>query len=188
MAGSDIHALVDFSGANGWRRLRALVDTGAQLTLVPGQLAASLGAWPTGQTATLCGVHGDCRTLPTAMLRVHFAALGGKGWLFKVAVDANRGEPIIGMDVLGPLGIHIDTRTGHIAIKSEAWETFKTIAGIGAVAGGVGLPRHLGRCETAGQPVYGSEAEALPRTGAPYLWVSLAEAWPVGRPACLGIP
>ena len=40
-------------------------------------------------------------------------------------------EPIIGMDVLKPLGIGIETKTGELSIKNEIWEAFKTISGIG---------------------------------------------------------
>ncbi len=48
-----------------------------------------------------------------------------------VAVSDIEGDPIIGMDVLKPLGITIDSRTEELLIKNVIWEAFKTLSGIG---------------------------------------------------------
>ena len=126
-----IYKSVKFRGARGETIRESLIDTGASISLIPRELAITVGAWRTSQYINVTGVHGKSRVLPIGKIGIFFPTLEDKGGYFFVAVSDVEKEPIIGMDVLKPLGIGIETKTGELSIKNEIWEAFKTISGIG---------------------------------------------------------
>ncbi len=128
-----IHKSIRFKGAYGESIRQSLIDTGAEILLIPRELAVNIGAWHTNQTVNIVGFHGYSSDLPLGKVGIFFSELGNKGGYFLVAVSNIEKEPVIGMDVLKPLGISIDTRTGKLSIKNEIWEAFKTISGVGVV-------------------------------------------------------
>ena len=126
-----IYKPIKFRGARDETIRESLIDTGASISLIPRELAITVGAWHTDQYVDVTGVHGQSRALPIGKIGIFFPALGDKGGYFLVAVSDVEKEPIIGMDVLKPLGISIETKTEELSIKNEIWEAFKTISGIG---------------------------------------------------------
>jgi predicted aspartyl protease len=117
----------------------ALIDTGAELSMMPTGVAQAVGAWLTNYTQALTGIHGDSRTFPVVVADIAFSDLkvGGR---FAFAMSNFTSETIIGMDVLKPLGISVDTASHQLSVKNEVWEAFKTLAAIGVlVIGGVKL-------------------------------------------------
>jgi predicted aspartyl protease len=126
-----IYKDVRFKGAKGGIIKQSLIDTGASISLVPVELANSVGAWHTNQNLNIVGVHGQKRKLPLEKMGIFFPDLENKGGYLVVSVSDIEETPIIGMDILKPLGINIDTKTGELSIKNEIWEAFKTLSGIG---------------------------------------------------------
>jgi hypothetical protein len=105
--------------------------------MVPSSAASAIGAWRTNYSQTVTGVHQDTKTLPVVLVDLYFPdlSIGGR---FPLAMSDLQQEVIIGMDVLRPLGVSIDTVTGQISVKNEVWEAFKTLATIGVlVVGGI---------------------------------------------------
>ena len=128
-----IYKCVKFKGKHTETTKKALIDTGADISLIPSKLASIIGAWHTNQWVDIVGVHGQSRKLPVGKIGIFFPELGDKGGYFLVAVSNIEKVPIIGMDILKPLGISIDTKTGELSIKNEIWEAFKTLSAIGVV-------------------------------------------------------
>lgn len=126
-----IYKPIKFRGAHGETTRESLIDTGADISLIPRELAITVGAWRTSQYVNVTGVHGQSRDLPIGKIGVFFPTLGDKGGHFFVAVTDVEKEPIIGMDVLKLLGISIEAKTGELSIKNEIWEAFKTLSTIG---------------------------------------------------------
>jgi len=126
-----IYKPVKFKGKKGETPRNSLIDTGASISLIPIELAISVGAWRTGQYVNITGVHEQSRNFPVGQMGIFFPNLGNKGGYFLIGVSDVEKEPIIGMDVLKPLGISIDTKSGELSIKNEIWEAFKTLSGIG---------------------------------------------------------
>jgi len=126
-----IYKRIKFRGAHDETIKESLIDTGASISIIPRELAITVGAWRTDQYTIITGVHGQLKDLPIGKIGIFFPALGDKGGYFLVAVSDVEEEPIIGMDVLKPLGISIETKTGELSVKNEIWEAFKTISGIG---------------------------------------------------------
>ena len=120
-----IYKSVKFRGARGETIRKSLIDTGASISLIPRELAITVEAWRTGQYINVTGVHGKSRVLPIGKIGIFFPTLGDKGGYFFVAVSDVEKEPIIGMDVLKPLGINIETKTGELSIKNEMWEALR---------------------------------------------------------------
>jgi predicted aspartyl protease len=121
---------IQFKGARGIIIKQSLIDTGAEISLVPIGLASHIGAWKTNHNLDIVGVHEQLRNFPLGKIGIFFPDLGNKGGYFLAAVSDIEKEPIIGMDILKPLGISIDTKTGNLSIKNEIWEAFKTLSGI----------------------------------------------------------
>jgi predicted aspartyl protease len=113
----------------------ALVDTGAELSMIPSETASAVGAWLTNYSQALTGVHQDTKSFPVVLVDISFPALN-VGGRFPFAMSNLMTEVIIGMDVLKPLGISIDTTTSQLSVKNEVWEAFKTLAGIGVLVVG----------------------------------------------------
>jgi len=139
-----IYKPIKFKGARGETIRESLIDTGASISLIPKELAITVGAWPTDLNVNVRGVHGESRSLPIGRIGTFFPELGDKGGYFLVAVSDVEKKPVIGMDILKPLGVTIDTKTGELSIKNEIWEAFKTISGIAvAVFFGVKISEKL---------------------------------------------
>ncbi len=128
-----IYKFIKFKGVRGEIVRESLIDTGASISLIPLEIARRVGVWRIDQTINLVGAHGQSRVLPLGVVRIFFLDLGDKGGCFIVAISDVEREPIIGMDVLKPLGISIDTKTVGLSIKNEVWEAFKTLSAIGVV-------------------------------------------------------
>lgn len=128
-----IHININFKGSSGEVMGEALVDTGAEVSIIPLDLARQVGASHTNQDVNLIGIHGQSRRLPIGMINIFFPSLNNIGANFPVAVSDVEREPIIGMDILKPLGISIDTKTQQLSVKNEIWEAFKTLATAGVL-------------------------------------------------------
>ena len=128
-----IYADVKIKGARNEIIEKALVDTGADISLMPFSLARSIGAWRTNQQVDVAGIHGEARTLPIIVANLHFPSLNNIGGRLPFAMSNTERELIVGMDILNPLGIAIDTKTHQLSVKNEIWEAFKTLAGIGVL-------------------------------------------------------
>ena len=110
----------------------ALIDTGADVSLLPQALAGTIGAWPTGHEMGLRGVHGESEVHPLVIANLFFPGLGDVGAQCFFAMSREN-ELIIGMDILRALGISIDTATQTLSIRNEAWESLKTITTTGVI-------------------------------------------------------
>jgi len=128
-----IYKQIKFKGGRKETITKALIDTGASISLLPVRLARLIGAWRTDQDVNVIGIHKQSRKLPVGKVGIFFPDLGDKGGYFLVAISDIEEEPVIGMDVLKPLGISIETKTGRLTIKNEIWEAFKTLSAIGVV-------------------------------------------------------
>lgn len=128
-----IYKEIKFKGAKRETAKKSLIDTGAEISLIPINLAINVGAWRTHQNINIRGVHGLSRNLPIGKIGIFFPDLGNKGTHFLVAVSDVKNEPIIGMDVLKPIGISINTRTHELSVKNETWEAFKNLAAAGVL-------------------------------------------------------
>lgn len=132
IASMSIYTDIKLKGARNEIIENALVDTGAEISLMPLSLGANIGAWYTGQQTDVVGVHGEARTLPIIVAYLYLPSLNNMGGQFAFAMNNTGQELIVGMDILKPLGIIIDTKTHQLSVKNEIWEAFKTLA-----AGGV---------------------------------------------------
>lgn len=128
-----IYVNVKFKGARGECIEKALIDTGAEISVIPLEVARKIGAWRTNQKTTLIGVHKQARTLPLGVLYVFFPSLNYIGGKFPVAISDVEEKPLIGMDILKPLGITIDTKTHKLLVRNEIWEAFKELAAWGVL-------------------------------------------------------
>jgi predicted aspartyl protease len=134
-----IRERVNVQGGFGEAMTDGLVDTGAELSMIPASLAGRIGAWTTAYQRTVLGVHQDARTLPIMVVTLTFPRLKVAGQFLFAMADVGE-ELILGMDVLAPLGISVDTGTQDLSVRNEVWEAFKTLAALGVlVVGGVKL-------------------------------------------------
>lgn len=115
----------------------ALIDTGAEISMIPSSAASVVGAWRTDYTQSVTGVHQDTKTFPMVVAYLSFPDLN-VGGRFPFVMSGLSQEVVIGIDILKPLGISIDTATNRLSVKSEVWEAFKTLAALGVlVVGGI---------------------------------------------------
>lgn len=128
-----IYQNIRFHGAINTVYGKALIDTGADISMIPLGLAEMIGALHICKVINIRGVFGQDRTLPLRTMCICFPSLKNIGMQIPVAVSDVEQIPIIGMDVLKPLGITIDTKTGQLSVKHEGWEVFKTMAGVVAI-------------------------------------------------------
>lgn len=139
-----IYVEVHLQGETNYTSHSALVDTGAELSLIPSSIARDIGAWSTSQQTNVVGVHGQGRILPIVVANLCFPSLNNVGGEVAFAMSDVEQELIIGMDILGPLGIIVDTKTGKLSIKNEVWEAFKTLATVGVLVwGGIKVVQKL---------------------------------------------
>ena len=135
-----IYVDVKLKGARGEITKAALIDTGAERSLMPLSTAVNIGAWGTNQQTNVVGVHEQARTLSIIVAYLHFPSLSNIGAQFAFAMSNKGQELIVGMDILKPSGITIDTTTHQLSVKNEIWEAFKTLAAVGVfVYGGLKL-------------------------------------------------
>ncbi|MFQ6088927.1 MAG: hypothetical protein ACE5K0_08515 [Candidatus Methanofastidiosia archaeon] len=135
-----IHTIVKLQGARSEIFERALIDTGAEISLIPLSLGTNIGAWRTNQQTNVVGVHGEAKTLPIIAAYLYFPLLNNTGGQFTFVMSNTGQEIIVGMDILKPLGITINTKTHQLSVKNEIWEAFKTLAALGVLfSGGVKL-------------------------------------------------
>jgi len=139
-----IYVGVKLKGGTNETTENALVDTGAEISLLPVSIAINIGAWSTNQQTNVVGVHGQARTLPIVVGHLYFPSLNNVGGQFAFAMSDIEQEPIVGMDILKPLGITIDTRTHELSVKNEIWEAFKKLAAVGVLTyGGIKILKKL---------------------------------------------
>jgi len=120
-----------FQGARTKTQESALIDTGADISIIPLRLAMKIGAWRTNQTINIVGIHKQSRELPLGVAHIYFPSLNNIGGRFLIAISDKEQEPIIGMDILRPSGISIDTKTHQVSVRNEVWEAFKTLSAVG---------------------------------------------------------
>ena len=131
-----IYAEVQLQGETTFISQNALVDTGAEISLIPSSIARNVGAWNTNQQTNVVGVHGQGRILPIVVANLYFPSLNNVGGEVAFTMSDVEQEVIVGMDILEPLGIIVDTKTGQLSIKNEIWEAFKILATVGVIAWG----------------------------------------------------
>lgn len=131
-----IYVEVQLQGETNSTSHSALVDTGAELSLIPSSIARNIGAWNTSQQTNVVGVHGQGRILPIVVTNLYFPSLNNAGGEVAFAMSDVEQELIVGMDILRPLGIIVDTKTSKLSIKNEIWEAFKTLATVGVLVWG----------------------------------------------------
>ena len=131
-----IYVEVQLQGETNSTSHSALVDTGAELSLIPSSIARNIGAWNTSQQTNVVGVHGQGRILPIVVANLYFPSLNNAGGEVAFAMSDVEQELIVGMDILRPLGIIVDTKTSKLSIKNEIWEAFKTLATVGVLVWG----------------------------------------------------
>ena len=132
----EIYVEVHLQGGTNYASHSALVDTGAELSLIPSSIARNIGAWNTSQQTNVVGVHGQGRILPIVVTNLYFPSLNNAGGEVAFAMSDVEQELIVGMDILRPLGIIVDTKTSELSIKNEIWEAFKTLATVGVLVWG----------------------------------------------------
>jgi hypothetical protein len=103
---------------------------------MPFSIAANVGAWRTNQQTNVAGIFGQARMLPVIVANLYFPSLNNVGGQFAFAMDDMEQELIVGIDILNPLGITIDTRTQQLSVRNEIWEAFKILAGVGVLVFG----------------------------------------------------
>lgn len=133
-----IYEDIEVEGVNVKVTVKALIDTGAQISIVPLKLVRKIGApylvRKSGNIRRLIrvpvfGIHGNVKRYPLVVVTIKFPKLGVGGKFVIAAGEVS--TPIVGMDILNPLGINIDTKTGNVYVKNELWEAFKIISTVG---------------------------------------------------------
>ena len=103
--------------------VNALIDTGASITLLPKKLADEIGARYTGEKQPLSGIFDNSGDVgEVAIINVKFPFLNNLNYLARVAVSAKATDVLIGLDVLNPLKMTIDTDTHELSVKNEVVE------------------------------------------------------------------
>jgi predicted aspartyl protease len=144
----NIRSNVKLQGARNEIIVDGLIDTGAEISLLPMSIAARIGVWGINRQINLIGVHGESRTLPMVAARLYFPSLNHIGGQFVFAVSDTNQEIIVGMDILELLGITIDAKTHQLTVKNDIWEAFKTLAAAGALfIGGIKILEALSEQE-----------------------------------------
>lgn len=126
---------VRFEGTRTNTIEKSMIDTGASISMIPRRLADAVGAWPTSLHMTVEGVHKQQKTLPLAAIRISFPGLNGAGGQLLVAVSDDLDTPLIGMDILRPLGVSINAGTHQLEIRNEAFDAFRNLSAV--LVGGV---------------------------------------------------
>lgn len=139
-----INVDVQLEGETNLITQTALIDTGAEISIMPSSMARNIGVWSTNQQTNAVGVFGQGRTLPIIVADIHFPSLKNVGAQFPFAMSDVEQELIVGMDILTPLGVIVNTQTGQLSIKNETWEAFKILTAIGIIVwGGIKVVKKL---------------------------------------------
>lgn len=129
-----IYQVVKIKGARKSLRANALIDTGAEISIIPLGLAVSVGVRHIAFDPIIIeGIHGQRSKLPLGVVYIYFPQLNNIGGKFLVAVSNKEKEPIIGMDILRPLGIIVHTKEKRLSVKNKIWEAFKTLSAAGVL-------------------------------------------------------
>jgi predicted aspartyl protease len=128
---------VTIKGAGCETIAEALIDTGAEISMIPESIARQIGAWETPLLCTVTGVHNQSKTLPLVGVGIGFPMLNKSVNVFLVAMTQDNQQVIIGMDILKPMGITIDAETSKLSIKNKTWEAFKAVTGFAVGVGGL---------------------------------------------------
>lgn len=127
-----------FRGKQRGIKIRALVDTGATISVIPDHIARLMVYNRTPYTVFLRGFIKTIQasTSPIVIADTYFPAVRKRG-RFTYAVVHGADQILIGMNILSVSGIYISTRTGELSVRNETWEAFKTLSGLVAL-GGIG--------------------------------------------------
>lgn len=129
-----------FEGISG-KSVNAVIDTGASYTLLPKRIADEIGVRYTGERLKLGGAFlGLSDNTHIAIANIKFPFLNNLTYSSRIAVSERAKNTLIGMDVLNPLKIVVDTRTGELTIKDDLVELAKgglMVVGAGVVAYGL---------------------------------------------------
>ncbi len=90
-------------------RVRALVDTGATLTVIPRELAKKLGLRPTGRSVVETGTG----RIELERSRI-WIELEGRGEIVPVPISDSIDKVLIGVATLEVLGLEVDPMTGRL--------------------------------------------------------------------------
>lgn len=131
-----VQARVVFAGHFGLQERLSLIDTGANISSLPADFAELIGVHPTGGVQSIVFGNNAAQSFPVAAVNVYFPTLDNRGGTFGVAIKPGDAQPIIGMDIMVPLGISIDTASQTLRIHDPAWEAFKEVAGGAVLVGG----------------------------------------------------
>ncbi len=119
--------------------LNVLIDTGAEMTLLPKKVADEIGVRYTGEKRFMGGAfEGLDDIIDMAIVNIKFPFLNNRNHVATVAVSTKATDILLGLDVLNQLKMTIDIHTHQIVVKNEVVEAAKTglmIAGGVAVVG-----------------------------------------------------
>lgn len=132
----EIRQKVLIKGERKQTLVNALIDTGASVSMLSESVAREIGAWLTNRSIHVTGVHGDTREMDVLLADISFPNISNVGGRFTFAMGQST---IVGMDILKPLGVVIDTSTGKLRVKNDTWEAFKTLAATGAIVLGISM-------------------------------------------------
>ena len=114
-----------------------LVDTGASMTLLPKSVADRIGVKYTGEQVSMSGAFAGMGDMAdVAVVSIRFPFLNNLLYVTRVAVSTKANDILLGLDILNPLKMTIDTHTHEIVVKNEVIEVAK--AGL-MVAGGIAI-------------------------------------------------
>jgi predicted aspartyl protease len=131
-----IYTDIKLKGASNEIIINALIDSGAEISLMPLRIAQNIGAWKTNEYIDIKSVHEEIKECSIIIAELYFISLNLVGGQFRFAMSDVAKEVIIGMDILKPLGITIDTKSNSLSIKNEILEAFKTLSTVGVITYG----------------------------------------------------
>lgn len=107
---------------------------GAQISVIPTQIGRKIGAVETGYFTNLVGYTNEIRSkkVPLVVAQIYFPSVKKRANVL-FAMDKKTRKILIGMNILSPLGIIPNPKTGKLEVKNEIWEAFKTLSGTGVV-------------------------------------------------------
>lgn len=131
-----IRETISFEGKKGSKSVEALIDTGAEVTLIPKSLADELIDEYLEKKLRLKSASGHVTEANVAYMKVGFPSLNNISYVGEIAIIDNNDTILIGLDILNALNIHVDSKNRTIYLSNETLEAAKT--GL-AVVGGVAL-------------------------------------------------
>lgn len=121
----EINHQVKFKGEKSEIIANSLIDTGASISIIPLDIAIQIGAWETGQQIEIVGVNNQRSIVPLGAVIIQFPQFNNIGSKVVIPVSENQKKPIIGMDILSPLGFIIDTKNKSIMLNDKSDSGFK---------------------------------------------------------------